>query len=421
MNRSLLHVLIFGGAIAVIGCGGDGPIEPEGGITVSVMSDTGVPIEGAQLSGGIDWDYYYVRTDSEGKATLPEQASRWDTYIRAHNHFPQTVRVQDKFVYHLHKADVELEQIGHVGGYSVKFTRDTILQLQYHGELTTLLYDETGIREVASVPIVPQRRRYELHGDTLWFSTFDAGVYAYNISDPTNPQQLLHIPSGENLGAIAVQDSVIAVAGGFSPHPVTLFAFRSDGTYETMSEWGNIYVAELEFHHNTLIVYGNSNELVTILDISDPSDPRQMFRWTDPYYWFAFRQGDSIYPIPRTALSSQLYAYPILDMSEPGVPVWRPEITTNAQMSAIVNDTLAIGRYDDQRAILKCAPHRNRFYTIAIAAPLFTAIPFNGTFPDPGVIYEAGGHSETTTDFFQFTGIVDDYVLMEQYLYRISP
>ncbi|MBD3298650.1 MAG: hypothetical protein GF341_08355 [candidate division Zixibacteria bacterium] len=421
MNRSLLRLIILSLAVVIVGCGGDGPTEPEDGITVTVMSDTGVPIEGAQLSGGIDWDYYHVRTDSEGKATLPKPAAHWDTDIRAHNHFPQTVRVQDGFVYHLHKAEVELEQIGHVGGYIVKFTRDTILQLQYHGELTTLLYDETGVREVASAPVVQQRRRFELHGDTLWCSTFDTGVYAYDISDPTNPQQLLHIVSGENLGAIAVQDSLVAVAGGFSPHPVTLFAFRSDGTYETIAEWGDIYVAELEFHRDALIVYGNSNDLVTVLDVSDPANPQQVYRWTDPYYWFAFREGDTIYPIPRTPLSSHLYAYPILDVSEPAVPVWRPEIMSNGQMSAIVNDSLAIGTYDYQPAILKRVPNRSRFHTIAIAAPLFTNVSLPGGYPDPGVILEAGARSETTSDFFQFTGMVDDYVLMEQYLYRVAP
>lgn len=421
MNRSLLRPIIFSLAIVIVSCGNDGPTEPEGGITVTVMSDTGVPIEGAQLSGGIDWDYYHVRTDSDGKATLPEPAAYWDTDIRAHNHFPQTVRVQGGVVYHLHKAEAELERIGHVGGYVVKFTRDTIVQLQYHGKLTTLLYDETGIREVASVSVVPQRRRFELHGDTIWFTTFDAGVYAYDISDPTNPRQLLHIVSGENLGAIAVQDSLVAVAGAFSPHPVTLFAFQSDGSYETIAEWGDIYVAELEFHHNTLIVYGNSNDLVTVLDISDPAIPQQVYRWTDPYYWIAFRQGDSIYPIPRTPLSSHVYAYPILDIVEPTVPVWRPEIMSNGQMSAIVNDTLAIGTYDNQPAILKRVPHRSRFYTIAIAASPFTNVPIPGGYPDPGITYEAAAQSETATDFFQFSGMVDDYVLMEQYLYRVVP
>jgi len=340
-------------AAAASGCGGDKGESPNKQITIRIVSfDDGSAVADAYVHGGFDWTRFDATTDSGGYAQLPAYAANLEAGVVAMNHYPRLIRIQAGTEYGLGCTAVELRWMGSSNLYPVKFVKDTLIHLDYNGDLVTFLYSHAGMTEAAHVPLAPLRRQAILVGDTLWFTTNDKGVYAYDIANPASPRLLLHLPIDEYLGPIAVVDSLVIVANHWEAGPVEIYVFRPDGSWSLLTKWGELWVERLEVKNGALIIYGHDDPALTILSIDDPAHPQELFSWGNPYYQGTFRVGDSVVFIPAVGLYSEGYIHLILDISNPTSPIWRGNLISEARLEGLPNDTMAVGSYQGQPALL---------------------------------------------------------------------
>lgn len=90
--------------LALAGCG-EGPIPVDDrAIQILVRDQHSRPVEGAIVQGGIDWDYFQARTNSDGIASLPADAEGKLASISKANYFPNVVPKLYTGIYPLHET-----------------------------------------------------------------------------------------------------------------------------------------------------------------------------------------------------------------------------------------------------------------------------------------------------------------------------
>jgi hypothetical protein len=347
------HVTLLVVFVAMVsGCGRDKGTSPKQSIRIRVVSDNGKPVGSAHISGG-DHDWFRVDevTDTNGYAQLPSYAVSWDAFIQAADHFPITVRPRDDAVFYMRRTELALRMVGTSDVYAVKFVHDTIIHLDYNGDLVTFLHDEVGMTEVARAHVAPLRRQAILRGDTLWFTTHHAGVYAYDIADPANPRPIIHISIDEYLGPIALLDSLLIVANPWEASPIEIYVVRRDKSWSLLGTWGELCAQRFDLKDHVLMAYAECDPAFVVVSLDDPAHPSELFSWGNPYYTGAFRMGDSIVFTPAVALESEYYTNLTLDISTPAQPAWRSSFNVQGQLTALFNDTLGAGLYSGQMAL----------------------------------------------------------------------
>ena len=368
--RALLPAVAF--TVILCGCGDDHGLSSRPEITIRVMSKEGTPIDRAYITGGFDWTRFDATTDAGGYARLPAFSVDWDTDVRAPNHFPIVIRPRNGESFVMNRTPLKLQLIGHSDVYVVKFVEDTLIHLDYNGDLVTFLYSETGMAEVARVGLARLRRQAVLRGDTLWYTTHSDGVYSYDVSVPADPQLLSHLAIEGYLGPIAVSDSLVVVSKPFGQGGVEIYVVRPDGSWSLAGAWNGPYVESLEIEDNVLIVYSRGGKAISFLSLADPADVREIYSWGNPYYGRpryhrnAFRFGDSIVFVPAVELYHEHFVHVVLDISDAMTPVWQPSFSSQARLDGLLNDTLAIGFYDEQPALLTNVQGRG-FRVVALA------------------------------------------------------
>lgn len=369
-NRALLATVAF--TAILCGCGDDHGLSSRPKITIRVVSDEGTPIDRAYLRGGFDWTRFDATTDDDGYAKFPAFSVDWDTDIRAANHFPIVIQPRDGQTYVMNRTPLELQLVGNSDVYVVKFVEDTLIHLDYNGDLVTFLYSETGMVEVARVGLARLRKQAVLRGDTLWYTTHNDGVYSYDISNPADPQLLSHLAIEGYLDPIAVSDSLVVVSRYTGHSGVEIYVVRPDGSWNLTDTWSGSYVESLEIEDNVLIVYNRGEKAITFLSLDDPGDVKEIYSWGNPYYGRprfirnAFRFGDAIVFVPAVELYHDHFLHVVLDISDPTVPVWQANFSSQAKLEGQLNDTLAIGFYDEQPALLINSQNQG-FWVVALA------------------------------------------------------
>jgi len=77
--------------LIVTGCGEDGLIDSGEPFQITILSQEGIPVEGATVEGGIDWDFYKVQTDEHGIAVIPGSVRGERATIYKTNFLPRIV------------------------------------------------------------------------------------------------------------------------------------------------------------------------------------------------------------------------------------------------------------------------------------------------------------------------------------------
>jgi len=350
----------------LLGCGDDKGVSYPGEITIRIVSEDGTPVSMAQVTGGFDWDQFDAATDQEGYVHLPGFSRQWDTYIRAANHYPVVIRPRPNAVIKLDRTPTELKLVGNSDVFPVKFVRDTLIHLDYNGDLVTFLYNESGMTEVARAGLARLRKQAILRGDTLWYTTHEDGVYSYDIADPANPRLLAHLAIEGYLGPIAVVDSFVIVGRFANGDGIEVYRHQVDGTIDLVGEWRGRLVGNLNSKGDILLVSSWDPATLTILSLDDPTHPREVFSWGNPYYSGGVPFGDSIVFRAAVALYEEHFFNLVLDISNPLVPVWKEPFASQTQLMGLLSDTLCLGEYWGQPALL--AGDLDRVYWISALA-----------------------------------------------------
>jgi len=277
----------------ITGCSKKNPVESSANITVKVITDNGVPVAGAWIEGGIDWDFYSVSTDSAGQAVLPGSALSHTAAIYRTNYFPIFTEIIESGQYYIQPTSKQLLELGPVLGNPVKFGAGQLVTIDYWGWYRVYLYDTQSAVLMASQQLQDSFlcvKQIKMSGDTMWFSTHDRGIYAYSLAAVSSPQLLFHlnIPGGRNV--FAVKDSILAIGSPWEPDSISIIVWHGDGTWYKISGMQKYIVTAMAFVGNNLVTMGYTG-LPDIFDVSDPTHPYLGYHGLEPEYKGGFIYG----------------------------------------------------------------------------------------------------------------------------------
>lgn len=340
-------ILLFIVILLISGCGKEqdeiGP--PEGQFEVKVLSSFWQTVEGATIEGGIDWEHFQVQTDSMGIAILPGFALGQGALIYRNNFFPQHVQSLSPTIYFITHTPKKFRFIGDIAGWAIRFDAGTLITVDYHGGYHIYSYSDQGITEIASAQIPKTIRETQLHGDTLWFSTHDDGIYVYSLENPLNPQQLFHLDIPGYLGSFALKDEIIVVGNPWDRDSLRVYSYNTSGECQEIASFGNYLVVKMAFISDYLIVVNYYDNLPAVFDLQDPTNPYLVYNGVEPDFWSGFLFRNYLILIPRSELRGETTNYKLIDLSDPTNPSTAGFFSADSRLLKIINDTTAIGRY----------------------------------------------------------------------------
>jgi len=313
--------------------------------TVRVSTNSGSPLSGAVIEGGIDWESFEVVTDSRGIATLPSYAKGEEAIVHIDNYFPRGVTLRWPYVYRLTPTPKKLRALGSVTGLAVRFDSGRLATVDYHGGYHLYAYDAEGVSEIASAEVPPTIKQTQVIGDTLWLSTHDDGVYAYSLADPFHPQALLHLAIPGNCPTFALRDHLIVVGNYNEEDSLGVYVFEPDGGYQELARFGDFHVSSIAFVEGYLVVTNFYNSHPKIYDLSEPANPVLVYDGAEPEYWTGFLYGTQYILIPKLEFIGENTAYRRLDLTDPASPQAAGVFQADARLIAIADDGTAAGSY----------------------------------------------------------------------------
>jgi hypothetical protein len=390
--RRVLLLGVF--ALLVAGCGKRGT-SPEEPFEVKVVGTGGQPIVGATIEGGMDWDFFRVKTDEGGIAAVPGQAQGKRAEIYKTNYFPRIVQSLSATQYTLNSTPRKLRRIGDTAGKAIRFDSGTLLSVAYTGDYHIYSYSDQEVDEVASAQLPQSVKEIKLCGDTLWLSTHEDGIYAYSLKNPLDPQQLFHLDISGYLGPFALKDTIIAVADPWEPGPLRVFSYTADGQVRKLSSIRNFMVRQMTFLSSYLVLIGGRESLPTVLDLQDPTSPRLVYNGLEWECETGFLFGDSLILVPRYGQAYGSVGFRMLDLSDPSNPTRAGVFSADSWLTQIVNDSLAVGSY----------------YLRRLSTSVLTGDLSHG-FQTQAIVYEAWVD--------QFGGCDPPYFIMGSGLYKLE-
>lgn len=352
----MIRKIFFLGIVILIisGCGDNALLEDNTEpFRVKVLSPDLKPVEAATISGGIDWEAFEVQTDSEGIAILPGFARGESALIYRNNFFPKQFHLLPlpynyifPLKYIITPTPKQFRLIGSIEGWSIRFDTSTLITVDYHGGYHVYSYNSQGITEIAVETIPIAIRETQLHGDTLWFSTHDDGIYAYSLADPLNPYQLFHLDIPGYLGLFALKNGIIVVDNPWERDALRVYSYNTSGECQKIASFGNYYIKKLAFIGNYLIVIAYSDCLLAIYDLQDPASPYLVYSGEEPEFRSGFLYKNYLILKPRSDSTEEETNYKLIDLYDPINPLTAGFFSADSQLLEIINETTAIGRYN---------------------------------------------------------------------------
>lgn len=313
---------------------------------ITVTDKIGMPVEGAIVEGGFDWEHFWVMTDSWGRAEVPGFGRVFPAAIKKDNHFSIIVDHLRSGTYSLSPTPLKLGEIGRIKGDLIRFENSRIITINYQGEYRVYSFNGYDISEILMVELPFPVVEFKLFGDELWYTTFQDGIYVYSLADPMNPAELFHLDFYGLPRAFDVKDSLVAVGANAGTGPIRLFAYHTDGTVTELDRIGNLAVRKIYFRSHYLIALNYYSNLYTVFDVADPNDVRFEYQGNHEGYYSPFFYGDTlilegsgIYP------PEEKMGFLMIDMSDPGNPSEIGEFMAEGRIDYIVDDFTAVGRY----------------------------------------------------------------------------
>lgn len=346
IHKSIILIL----AVLLIGCEKEIPVEYSLPFQITVQSPDGQSIEGAIIEGGIDWDFFRVKTNSDGVAILPGSIRGGGAVIYKDNYLPVLISKMSPAKYTLKETIKKFEPIGDVSGKAIRFDQNKILTLDYNGTYHFYTYNNQSVNETFSTHLhdsIIDVGETQLYGDTLWFATYSSGLFAFSIQNPASPALLFHIPVQGYLGPFVVKDSIIVLGDLWKPGPLIIIAYRNDGSFRELSRIQNYFVRKMLRIGSAIVLLGNSDSLPTIFDISNPASPQLLYNGIEWEYQTGFFYKKHVILTPKNGWGGNNIRldYKILDLSNPAVPVTSGLFSADSWITEIISDNFACGKY----------------------------------------------------------------------------
>ena len=372
-------VMVFSLALILAGCqSGTNGVDNRETFTVTVASSTGVPLEGAVIEGGIDWDAFHVETDAEGQATLPWRARNQEAAIHLNNHFPSRVTLRWPFSYSLTPTPMVLRSLGAIKGALACAVPGRLATVDYQGGYHLYAVDGSGLTEIATAEVARTFKQMRLIGDTLWLSTHDDGIYAYSLADLEHPAIALHVAVPGNALCFAVQDNILVVGNGADSSSVGIYVFAPDGSFVEAARFFDSYVSAVAFVNGYLVVTNYYDAHPKVFDLSDPASPFLVWDGADAAYWSGFLYVSQYIQIPKWDLETETATYGRLDLTDSILPQSAMAFQADSRLLAFVDDTTAVGLYyalGGAFSVLK-GSLAERFETVALVSEAGLVNPF---------------------------------------------
>jgi len=339
----LLSIVI----LLISGCGKeqDGIGPPEGQFEVKVLSSFGQTVEGATIEGGIDWESFQVQTDSMGIAILPGFALGQEALIYRNNFFPQHVQSLSPTIYFITHTPKQFRFIGDIAGWAIRFDAGTLITVEYYGGYHVYSYNDQAIIEIASAEIPKFVMETQLHGDTLWFSTWDDGIYVYSLENPLNPQQLFHLDIPGYLGSFALKNEIIVVGNPWDRDLLRVYSYNTSGECQEIANFGNCLALKMAFIFDYLIVINYPDNLPAVFDLQNPAEPYPVYNGVEPDFGSGFLFRNYLILIPLRELIGETTHYKLVDLSDPTNPSTAGFFYADSRITQIIDENTAIGRY----------------------------------------------------------------------------
>ena len=370
-----------------------------GEFTVKVVTPDRQPVENATVSGCAGmWDYFGAQTDSRGIATLPDFALGERAGIQKTNFYPKVVHLFPyppsitPFTYVITPTPKKLKLIGNIEGWIIHFDSQNLITIDRHGGYHVYASNDQSVSEIAFAQIAGDIRKTEVHGNTLWFNSYNDGIYAFSLEDPLNPQLLFHLEiPGEHL-QYTVKDNILVVGSLRDRGPIRVYTYNMNGEYQEIVQFGNHYCRELTFMSNYLILINWVDDLYNIYDFQDPANPYLVNSIYESEYWFSCLYKNALIFHPSYEYVSYEYLednaalYKLIDLTDPSTPTTR-FFLADSEIMAIINDTTAVGRtYSYNVVSVLLGDFVSGFKTVSIVTE--DPIEFGGYAPPYFVIAE---------------------------------
>jgi len=318
-------------------------------VTAMVIIDPdGLPVQGAWIEGGLDWDWFRSYTDSNGVAVIPGHGRDYPASILKENFLPRYIEKLLPRTYEITPTEQRLRLIGDVHGSAVVFDANNIFTVSYGGEYIVYTYNDQSVTVVSSVMLADGARKYKVHGDTLWFSTLDNGVYAYSLENILQPQLLIHIDIPGHPGVLAVKDSIIAIGPQYGLGALRIFSYDNAGHAQLLISISEFIVDAMEFRGNYLVVVGGKASLPTVFDLTDPAQPVLVYSHYDAGAYSGFIKDSMLIIVPEPWYDegySPSYIYKRWDISSPANPSFGGSFSADSWLRDLVDGEYAVGSY----------------------------------------------------------------------------
>jgi len=358
--------------------------------TVTVLTSQGRPIEGAVIEGGIDWDYFWVEADADGRATLPASAGGGDAWIHLDNYIPRRVVLNRPYRYELAPTPQRLRLLGSVEGQAVRFAPGRLSTLDYQGTYHLYAIGGTGLAEMATAEFPHGVKQARLIGDTLWLAAYDDGIFAYSLADPEHPLEVLHLAIPGVNRVFALRGNMIVVGNDKEVSSLGVYLFEADGTFVEAARFGDFYVASIDFLDGYLIATAYSKAHPRVYALYDPFHPVLVYEDTEPEHWTGLLYGRQYVQVPPRDSVSGNTVHGRLDLTDPAHPREIGTLRADSRLIAIIDDATAIGYYHvlgNALSVLKGGPVTG-YWTAAVISedPHYDLNLFGGCAPPYFVI-----------------------------------
>lgn len=363
--------------LLVFGCGQKTPTKLLSSFKVAVADQNGSPIPGVRIEGGVDWDCFSAVTNEKGEGWLPYKALNQKATLSKTNCFPAQVTLFAGSNYRMTVAPKQVREIGQANGKLIKYDLPFFAMISYSGTYQVVSVSGSGIKTVADFPMPATYKKIVLHGDSLWFTTHQDGIYAYSLANLQQPQFIRRLYVPGYLGAFDIKDSLLAVGGYDS---LRIYRMHSDGSLTKCFHFDVLYVVDAKFIKDYLVITNYSDCLPCIFDVHSPDSIRLISQTPrSSGYWRALWWGDSL------VLGDDLGNHQIIDLSEPAIPKGVGTFQTEARIEFIGRDWAVGSNLNDwsSTTILSLNVGSNTPVTPqAIISGVFTdELGFGGAFP----------------------------------------
>ncbi len=369
MKKIIITTFILVGLFA---CEDGNPIKNKEPLEVTIISQDGNPVEGATVEGGIDWDFFRVKTNASGIAALPGSARNKRAVIYKTNYLPIIVPNISPVTFTLNRTEKRIDPIGAVLGKTVRFGTNEIITLDYQGNYRVYSYNDESVAESFSQNLgdsVVAIKEIKLLNNILWFTTHESGVFAFSIQNPVSPQLINHLAIPGYLGPFALKDSIIILVDQWKPGPIRIFNYSSNGNVKEISRIENYFVRKLSIIGNYMILLGNNDTLPTIFDISNPAEPRLVYNGLEWEYQNGFFYKQLVILTPQNGYGGNNIRldYKIVNLSNPSSPTVLNQFPADSWITGLASDNLAFGNYyyHNQTISLLSGSIWSGFHTIA--------------------------------------------------------